>query len=66
MMKHKRNYDDLIDKTREEVKKEMGDGFNYYQNEIWTYNLKKDWLGRWQIIYLHFQDNKVSRVRIGR
>lgn len=65
-MKQKHLHDKLIGKSREEVMGEMGEGFNYYQNEVWTYNLKKDWLGRWIYLYLSFGNNKVSRTSVGR
>lgn len=64
-MNYKNNYSNLIEKSREDIMKELGEGFNYYQNDIWTYNLKKDWLGRWILLYLYFQDNKVIRIRTG-
>ena len=64
-MNYKHNYSNLIEKSREDIMKELGEGFNYYQNDIWTYNLKKDWLGRWILLYLYFQDNKVIRIRTG-
>ncbi len=65
-MKQKNLYNKLIGKSREEVIEELGEGFNYYQSEVWTYNLKKDWLGRWIYLYLCFHDNKVSRTTVGR
>ena len=64
--KQKQAYEGLIGKTREEVVKQLGEGFNYYQNKVWTYNLRRDWLGRWVYLYLTFEDNKVADIRIGR
>ncbi|SFZ97039.1 hypothetical protein SAMN05216324_13511 [Chryseobacterium limigenitum] len=64
-MKNTQNYNDLIGKTREEIVKELGDGFNFYPSDLWTYNLKKNWLGRWVLLYIHFEDNVVCRVHIG-
>ncbi|MCD9855162.1 hypothetical protein LUD75_10610 [Epilithonimonas sp. JDS] len=62
----KQKYEELTGKSREEVKSELGEGFNFYHNEIWTYNLRKDWLGRWIYLHLHFKDNKVESFHIGR
>lgn len=66
MMKHEKDYSDLKGKTKEEILKDLGEEFNFYPNDLWTYSLKKDWLGRWIFLYLYFKDDKVYQVSIGR
>ncbi|MPS72235.1 MAG: hypothetical protein E2590_03705 [Chryseobacterium sp.] len=64
--KDRNNFETLTGKTRDDVRKELGDGFNYYHNNVWTYNLRKDWIGRWVILYIYFKDNEVTHIKIGR
>ncbi|WP_394666613.1 hypothetical protein [uncultured Chryseobacterium sp.] len=64
-MKEK-DYKYLLGKNRSEIKEELGDGFNFYHSDIWTYNIKKDWLGRWYFLYLHFRDGVVCKIKIGK
>lgn len=54
----------LIGKTRHQVKKEFGDGFNYFENEIWTYELAKSWFGRKTILSITFKEQKASVLHI--
>ncbi len=64
-MKEK-DYKYLLGKNRSEIKEVLGDGFNFYHSDIWTYNIKKDWLGRWHFLYLHFSDGVVCQIKIGK
>ncbi|UKB85809.1 hypothetical protein LF887_09365 [Chryseobacterium sp. MEBOG06] len=54
----------LMGKTRQEVKKELGDGFNFFTDETWTYELSRTWLGRNTILSLDFKDDQVSRIHL--
>lgn len=65
-MKHKNQYENLIGKTRDEVKHVLGDSFNHYQNALWIYTLKRDWLGRRKFLYIYFRNDMVSRIEIER
>lgn len=62
MEKEKFNY--LIGKTRNQIKKEIGDGFNYFENEIWTYELGKTWFGRKTILSITFKEEKASTLHL--
>jgi hypothetical protein len=60
----KENFNHLVGKTRGEVKTELGDGFNYFTNQIWTYEIGKTWIGKRIILSVTFKDGKVSSVEV--
>ncbi|NIF06109.1 hypothetical protein F3J23_11725 [Chryseobacterium sp. Tr-659] len=60
----KENFNHLIGKTRHEVKTELGDGFNLFLDNTWTYELDRTWLGRKIILALFFKDDRVSQIEI--
>ncbi|RXM41205.1 hypothetical protein BOQ62_01295 [Chryseobacterium sp. CH21] len=47
----------LIDEKRHEIIAEMGDGFNFFNHDIWTYKVGKTWLGKRIILSVVFSDN---------
>ncbi len=61
---NKDNFNYLIGKTRHEVKAEMGDGFNFFKHDIWTYQVGKTWFGKKVILSVLFNDNKASNVNL--
>lgn len=58
MKKEEFNY--LMGKTRQEIKKELGDGFNYFKSERWTYELGRTWIGKKIILSITFKDERAS------
>lgn len=61
---NKDNFNYLIGKTRHEVKAEMGDGFNFFKDDTWTYQVGKTWLGKKVILSVVFSNNKAVNVNL--
>lgn len=60
----KENFNHLIGKSRHEIKKELGDGFNFFSDDTWTYELERTWIGRKTILSIIFKEGKVARVHL--
>ena len=58
------NYDHLLGKRKDEVLKELGEGFNYYPDDVWTYVLKKNWWGKKTALLLKFDGDNVIQTKI--
>lgn len=62
-----RNYKELIGMTKNEVLFELGDQFNFFQSDVWTYEIeRRNWWGVKVILFVFFEDEKVSYVKIKR
>ncbi|CAI8881012.1 hypothetical protein [Chryseobacterium sp. IT-36CA2] len=61
---NKDNFNYLIGKTRHEVKAEMGDGFNFFKHNIWTYHVGQTWLGKKVILSVLFNGNKAVSITL--
>ncbi|WP_292009816.1 hypothetical protein [Chryseobacterium sp.] len=59
-----KNYEYLIGKSKNEVLKELGDEFNFFPDEIWTYRLKTRWWKKDRTLFLFFQRNTVNKIEI--
>lgn len=59
-----RQYQYLLNKDKKQVIKELGEEFNFYPADIWSYRLKKSWFGRKTILLLYFSSNRVCKVEI--
>ena len=57
-------YRHLIGKEKKEVLEELGQQFNYYHNDIWTYHIHTSWIGRKSILVIYFSGETVSRIGI--
>lgn len=57
-------YEYLLGKNKKEIAKELGNEFNYYQSDIWTYVLDLGWFGMKKILVIGFKDNKVFGTKI--
>ncbi|WP_228409770.1 hypothetical protein [Chryseobacterium sp. T16E-39] len=60
MMREK--FKHLLGKTRDEITKEIGDGFNFHDNEVWTYEVGKTWIGRRIILSIKFKGKNASEI----
>ncbi|WP_164474711.1 hypothetical protein [Elizabethkingia ursingii] len=47
-------YNILIGKSKNEVIQELGEGFNYYPDNYWFYDMKKSWWGKKTALLLIF------------
>ncbi|SEH31938.1 hypothetical protein [Chryseobacterium culicis] len=61
---NKDNFNYLIGKTRHEVKAEMGDGFNFFKDNVWTYQVGETWLGKKVILSVLFVDNHAANITL--
>lgn len=50
----------LIGKSKNEIFAEMGDGCNFFPDNIWTYELKKFWYGSKNVLFIFFEDDLVK------
>lgn len=57
-------YENLLGKSKTEIVKELGNEFNYYQSDLWTYVLNLGWFGMRKILIIGFQDDKVNKIKI--
>lgn len=57
-------YKNLINKSKKAVIEELGHGFNFFPDNKWTYNLKKNWMGRKTILTILFHDDRVTKIEI--
>ncbi|AQX07012.1 hypothetical protein BAX97_16070 [Elizabethkingia meningoseptica] len=57
-------YEYLLGKSKCEVIMELGDGFNFYPDNVWMYDLKKTWWGRKTVLSILFENNTVKIVDI--
>lgn len=60
----KENFTHLLGKTRKEIKLSLGDGFNYYQDDNWTYLLKRNWFWKGTYLHIYFENDIVVKVDI--
>lgn len=54
----------LLGKTKKEVLSIFGDGFNFYPEDLWTYELGKNWLGKRSVFVLSFKDEILTSISI--
>jgi hypothetical protein len=59
-----KDYNYLLGKTKKEIIQEMGDEYNHYPSEIWTYLLKRNWLRRRKMLILYFENNVVKNIKV--
>ncbi|MYY27356.1 hypothetical protein [Elizabethkingia anophelis] len=51
--------------SKENVLKEIGDGFNFYPDDTWTYVLDRKWWGKKTALLLKFNgEDQVNEVQI--
>lgn len=54
----------VIGKTKKDILIQLGDGFNFFPEEIWTYEIKKRWWGKRTILVIEFDKNKVINAQV--
>ncbi len=54
----------LLGKTKNEILLEMGIECNHHPAPVWTYQLKRSWLGRKRILVLYFSEDLVEHFEI--
>ncbi len=59
-----KEYIHLLGKTKKEIIQEMGDEYNHYPAETWTYLLKRNWLRQRKILILYFGDHWVEKIKV--
>ncbi|HFK5512723.1 hypothetical protein BAZ12_15570 [Elizabethkingia miricola] len=58
-------YNNLVGKSKNEVIQELGEGFNYYPDNYWFYDMKKSWWGKKTTLLLIFgKDRRVETMSI--
>ncbi|AQW92910.1 MULTISPECIES: hypothetical protein [Elizabethkingia] len=58
------NYHYLLGKCKREVFVELGEGFNYFPDEVWTYDIKNTWWGKKTVLLLRFEIETVVKVKV--
>lgn len=62
-MKEK-EYHYLLEKSKVQIIEELGQEFNLYQSDIWSYLLGIGWFGRRKILMMEFKQNKVIKIKV--
>ncbi|MDO3423956.1 hypothetical protein QWT87_03570 [Chryseobacterium sp. APV1] len=57
-------YKYLIGKTKQEVISILGQEFNFYPSDHWSYELYTTWWGKQATLYLDFQNDRVRDFKI--
>lgn len=52
----KNKFDALLNKSKKEIINELGDGFNFYPDQVWYYALSRNWWGRRKILFVEFDE----------
>ena len=50
----------LTGKSKKDIFDELGDGFNFFPDNIWSYELKKNWYGSKLVLFIFFEDGVVK------
>lgn len=58
------DFQHLIDKDKAHVLAELGQEFNFYPSELWTYILHTNYFGRKTVLLLYFEYEIVERIKI--
>ncbi|SEW26451.1 hypothetical protein SAMN05421841_1915 [Chryseobacterium wanjuense] len=63
-MKKKNHYQHLMGRDKKQIVYEMGQEFNFYPNNIWTYIIDNGWFGRKTMLLLFFKSEKVYEIKV--
>ena len=54
----------IIGKSKKQILNELGEEFNYYHSNLWSYCIKTNWTGRKTHLVLHFKNEAVKNIEI--
>lgn len=54
----------VIGKTKKEILLQLGEGFNFFPDSTWTYEIKKKWWGKRTILIIEFEKNKAITAQL--
>lgn len=54
----------LVGKTKAEILSELGHGFNFYPDSVWTYIIGVKWWGEKTILLISFENDMVKSKTI--
>jgi hypothetical protein len=60
----KQSYQHLLGKSKNQIKKEMEEEFNFFPSDVWTYILDTSWFGRKRVLVILFSNDAVKKVFI--
>ena len=60
------DYNLLIGKDKNFILEKIGDGFNFYPDDTWVYDIKVSWWGRKTALVILFSRSIVERVAIAK
>ncbi len=63
-MEHK--YKHLLNKEKSEILLILGQEFNFYPSNIWTYIIHQNWWGKKTILFVFFEEDKVVKIKINK
>ncbi|HFK5545993.1 TPA: hypothetical protein ACG0AR_002873 [Elizabethkingia anophelis] len=52
-------YSALIGMTKKQVVETLGEGFNYYPDDLWIYEINKTWWGKKSVLLLNFNKENI-------
>ncbi len=64
IMKKRKGFQELIGKTKNEIISELGNEFNHYPADKWTYYLRSNWMGLKTYLLIYFNENIVDKIEI--
>ncbi|MCL1680919.1 hypothetical protein M2T92_17915 [Elizabethkingia miricola] len=52
-------YSALLGMTKKQVVETLGEGFNYYPDHLWIYEINKTWWGKKTVLLLTFNEENI-------
>ncbi|HAY3544963.1 hypothetical protein HZQ28_17465 [Elizabethkingia anophelis] len=52
-------YSALIGMTKKQVVETLGEGYNYYPDDLWIYEICKTWWGKKSVLLLNFNKENI-------
>ncbi|MCT3664261.1 hypothetical protein J2O09_10330 [Elizabethkingia anophelis] len=52
-------YSALIGMTKKQVVETLGEGYNYYPDDLWIYEINKTWWGKKSVLLLNFNKENI-------
>jgi hypothetical protein len=63
-MDTKSKYSYLLNKSKNDIIDEMGEEFNFYQQNVWSYILKISWFGRKKYCFCFLKEKKYTKSKL--